>query len=235
MLPAPLVLAASSTRKSTIPAELVIGPLGRLVPRRLDVLFHQAAVNACICNLAGQACLSDLLDEADAGRSALPVGDVLGLDLDQCHAGIFWAAGVHAVTQIAKPGIDTFAVDLLDTGIGVVGRGALASDADPVLGAGVLEGDLSGLVMFEIFELLRVDVGEVEEVGTHTFGNGHGTGNRTDVGANGGQQAALHAIDDAVELIELLILGSGFIPLRCNGRIGLGVNIFFGEWLRHIE
>jgi hypothetical protein len=82
---------------------------------------------------------------------------------------------VHAVSQIAEPGLGALAPDLLDARVGVVACDALAGDGHPVLVAGVEERDVDlWRAVLEVIELLTVGVGEEEEVGTGALGDGHG-------------------------------------------------------------
>lgn len=177
--------------------------------------------------------MGNLLNEAWESRGTLPVGDVVGLDLNQGHAGVLGHAGVYSIAQIAEPGVDTLAVDLLDARIVIGGCDGLARDADPGHIAGVLKGDLGSLVVLEIRELLGVLVGKEEEVGPDAFSNGHCAGGWPDTRANGGKETTLEPIDDLVEILELLLYGGSLVPLLGNGGVGLRVNFVLGEWFDH--
>jgi hypothetical protein len=99
----------------------------------------------------------------------------LRLDLNQLHPGILGPASVHAIAQVSEPGFGALGPDLFDARVRVVGRDALAGHGDPVLVAGVEEGDVCfGRSVFEVVEFLAVGVGEEEEVGAGAFGDGHG-------------------------------------------------------------
>ena len=60
---------------------------------------------------------------------------------------------MYTVTQIAEPGGGALGVEVFDAGVVVGGGDGGAGDGDPVLGGGVLEGDLGGLVGGEVGEL----------------------------------------------------------------------------------
>ena len=82
---------------------------------------------------------------------------------------------MHAVSQIAEPGLGALAPDLLDARVVVVARDALTRDGHPVLVAGVDERDVGlGRAVLEVVELLAVRIGEEEEVGPGALGDGHG-------------------------------------------------------------
>lgn len=66
---------------------------------------------------------------------------------------------MDAVAQVAEPGGDALGVEVFDAGVGIGGRGDGAGDGDPVLGGGVLEGELGRLVVFEVGEFGGVLVG----------------------------------------------------------------------------
>ena len=90
----------------------------------------------------------------------------LGLDLDESQARISRAAIVHSVTKITEPGGSASVPDLLDTRVLVVGGGSLAGNTDPRLVGRVTESKVDLLVGAQILELLRVVVGQEEEIGT---------------------------------------------------------------------
>ena len=140
---------------------------------------------------------------------------------------------MHSVAQVSEPGIDTFAVDFLDARIVVARRGSLSTDADPVHIAGILKRDLDSLVVLHVVEFVGVFVGKEEKVRANTFCHGHGTGDWTDTGAHGGEKAAFDAVDNLVEFGELIVKRSRLIPLLGDGRISLGVDLLFREWLDH--
>lgn len=101
----------------------------------------------------------------------------LRLNLNQLHARILRAASVHAVLEVAEPGRRAFAPDLFDARVGVGGDDGFARHGDPVLVAGVGEGNAGlGLALLEVGEFLAVRVGQEEEVRSRAFGDGHGAG-----------------------------------------------------------
>ena len=73
---------------------------------------------------------------------------------------------MDAVTKVAEPGGCAFGVEVFDAGILGGGGGDGAGDGNPVLGGGVLEGELGGLVVGEVREFVRVLIGQEEEVGS---------------------------------------------------------------------
>lgn len=82
---------------------------------------------------------------------------------------------MHAIAQVAEPGLGALAPDLLDARVGVVACDAFAGNGHPVLVAGVEERDVGfGRAVLEVVELLAVGVGEEEEVGAGALGDGHG-------------------------------------------------------------
>ena len=129
---------------------------------------------------------------------------------------------MHSIAQIAKPSFSSSAPEVLDAGIVVGSRGRDASDADPVLGGGVLEGELGGLVVGEVGEFVGVGVSKEEEVRAGALGDGHGAGDGAQTAADGGQEADFHAVDCFVEVCDLGFLGGGVVPLLGDGGVGLG-------------
>lgn len=120
------------------------------------------SLHPSIGDLARHRSLSHLFDETEGGGRALPVGNVLRLDLDQRHPRVLRPSRMNSVAQVSEPSIGALAVTLLDPRI-IVARGDnLASDADPVLCAAVLEGDTCCLVILDILELLGVVVRKEE-------------------------------------------------------------------------
>lgn len=73
---------------------------------------------------------------------------------------------MDAVAEVAEPGLDAFGIEVLDAGVVVGSRDDGAGDGDPVLGGGVLEGELGGFVLVDVGEFGGVLVGEEEEVGS---------------------------------------------------------------------
>ena len=71
---------------------------------------------------------------------------------------------MDAVAQVAEPGGDGFGVEVFDAGVIVGGGDDGAGDGDPVLGGGVLKGELGGGVVFKVGEFVGVFVGEEEKV-----------------------------------------------------------------------
>ena len=63
---------------------------------------------------------------------------------------------MYSVTQIAEPGRGALGVEVFDARVVVGGGDGGAGDRDPVLGGGVLEGDLGGLVGGEVGEFVGV-------------------------------------------------------------------------------
>ena len=66
-----------------------------------------------------------------------------------------------------------------------------------------MESDLDGLVVVEVRELLRLLVGEEEEIGAATFGDCHTSTNWTYALPEGGHKPDLEAIDRFVEFFNL--------------------------------
>lgn len=130
------------------------------------------------------------------------------------------------IAQIPKPRIRAFTIYLLNPGIVVGGSDHVARDADPVLGAAVLERDRGGGVSGQVFEFLAVGVGEVEEVRAGAFGDGHGAEDGAEAGALGAQQGHFEGVGDGVEVCELLLFGGRVVPLvfdgGVRGDVGLG-------------
>lgn len=148
---------------TTSPASL---HLLRRLPHRLNIFLPKLPLDAIIRDLPRERRLRDLLKEPQRADRALPIADVIGLDLDDGHAGVVGAAVVDAVTEVAEPGGDGAGVEVLDAGVVVGGGDDGAGDGDPVLGRGVLEGDLGDGFVGNVAEFVGVFVREEEEVGT---------------------------------------------------------------------
>ena len=73
---------------------------------------------------------------------------------------------MDAIAQIAEPSGCAFGIEIFDAGVRVGGGGHRAGDGDPVLGGRVLEGQVGGLVVGEVFKFVGVLVGEEEEIGS---------------------------------------------------------------------
>jgi hypothetical protein len=96
-------------------------------------------------------------------------------NLNQLHPRVLGPASVHSIAQVPEPSLGALGPDFFDARIRGVRGDALARDGDPVLVAGVEEGDVCfGRSVFEVVEFLAVGVGEEEEVGAGAFGDGHG-------------------------------------------------------------
>ena len=166
------------------------------LPSLLDLIALDLAQRASNSNTARQIRARNLLHEPESADLVLPVSNIynkkiqsaclsskpqrleeltLRPDLNQFHPGIFRPTSVHSISQISKPGLGPLGPDFFDARVRVVARHALAGDGDPVLVAGVEEGDgRFGRAVLEVVEFLGVCVGEEEEVGAGAFGDGHG-------------------------------------------------------------
>lgn len=113
------------------------------------------------------------------------------------------------------------------------GRRDFPRDAGPVLRAAVLERDLHLLVVLQVLEFLRVDVGEEEEIRAVAFGDGHGAGDGADAGSDGGQHAGFEGVDGLVEVLGLLGFRGGVVILFGDRGVGLGVDFGLGEGFGH--
>lgn len=192
-------------------------------------------MDTSISNLTSDGGLSDLLDETKTSDGLHPVDNVGRLNLNDGHARVLGLAGVDAITKVTEPSGNLGGVELLHE-VGCVGDlGGVTSNADPVLGAGVLEGDLALLGVLEVGELLGVGVGEVEEVGAVTAGDGHGTRHGADILAESGEKTDLQLVDNVVEVLDLLFLVGLVVVLLGDGGVGLGVDLGGFELLRHFE
>lgn len=187
-----------------------------LLPHLLDILLQKLPRHTSLCDLSGDTCLRGLLHEPQAADGALPIADILSLDLDQRHPRVFRSTSMHPIAKIAKPGIRAPTVKLFDPRIGAAGRGNGAADADPVLRAAVLECDLCRLVVLDISELFAVSIGQEEEVWADTLGNHHRARDGADAGTNCGKKADLETVNSLVEFINLLSFGGLIIPLLGN-------------------
>ena len=157
---------ASWKPTSTSPGYSVSISRRRHLPHGLDILLRQPPLHPRVRHLPRQARLRHLLHEAQGAHRGLPVADVLGPELNDGHARVLGRAVVHAVAQVAEPGRRAFGVELLDARVVVRGRDHGAGDGDPVLGGGVLEGEVGRWVAGQVGEFVRVRVGEEEEVGS---------------------------------------------------------------------
>ena len=199
----------------------------------LDILLRKFSLHPRVGHLPRQRPHTHLFHEPQGRDRAFPVRDVLRLDLDQRHARVLRGAGVHAVPQIAEPGAQARVVDLLDAGVLVGDGGGGAADADPVVGAGVLEGDLDRLFVLEVGELLRVLVGDEEKVRAVPLADGHAARDGAQTGPHGGQEANAELVDGFVEVVDLLRLGSVVVILLGDGGVGLAVDFGLLEGFRH--
>jgi hypothetical protein len=68
---------------------------------------------------------------------------------------------VLSISQIAEPGLDTFAVEFFDTGVSIGGSGCSAGDGYPILSFCILECDLDLLIGIEVLEFLGMRIGEI--------------------------------------------------------------------------
>lgn len=116
-------------------------------------------LNPRIRHLTRDGRLPHLLQKPQHTNLALPVANILGLDLDQAHAWVVGGAIVDAIAEVAEPGRRGLGVEVLDAGVVVGGGDGGAGDGDPVLRRGVLERDLGRLVVFEVGEFVGVVVG----------------------------------------------------------------------------
>ncbi len=132
---------------------------GICLPHSLNVLLHQLPLIASIGHTAHQSSLRHLLCKTEARYRALPIADVLRLDLDKRHTRVVSGTIVDAVAQVAKPGGDWLAVELLDAGVVVGGCGDGTGDGNPILRGAVLEGDLRGLIVLDVGEFGGVFIG----------------------------------------------------------------------------
>lgn len=87
--------------------------------------------------------------------------------------------------------------------------------------------------MIQILEFLGVNIGNEEKIGTVAFGHGHGARDGTDSRSDGGQEAGFQAINDFVQVLELLLFGTFVVPLLGDRGVGFGVDFVGCEWLRH--
>ena len=146
--------------------------LRRRLPHGLNILLLKLPLKPRIRHRPRQTRLRHLLQKPQSPHRALPIRNITRLELNERHARIVRRAVVDAVAQVAEPGGRGFGVEGLDAGVVVGGRDDGAGDGDPVLGGGVLEGELGGVGAGEVGELGRVFVGEEEEVGTFALRGG---------------------------------------------------------------
>ena len=128
----------------------------RRLPHRLDIVLQELPLQPGIGYLPRNRRLRHLLQEPQRPHRTLPIRNVLRLDLDEGHSWILRRPIVYSVTQIAEPGRGALGVEVFDAGVVVGGRDGGAGDGDPVLGGGILEGNLGGLVGGEVGEFVRV-------------------------------------------------------------------------------
>jgi len=190
---------------------------------------------ACICDSTCNVRSNNLLCITQKADFRHIVRYVLALDLNQRHARILRPASVLSVTEVTKPCGSSAAPYLLDARITVVCCCGSAGDRSPFLSLKVLEGDLDLLILVQVVELLRVCVGEEEEVGTVAAGESHGATNRADTIAVCVEHANLLAIYHFKELFDLLVLGRLVVILLRDRGIGLGVDLASLELVRHLE
>jgi hypothetical protein len=70
---------------------------------------------------------------------------------------------------------------------------------------------------------------------TDTLANSHTSADRSNTRADSGHQANLELVDNAIELLELLVDRCGGIPLSFSGRVILLVDGIFLKRLGHLE
>lgn len=126
---------------------LRLGDLPQLVDRR---------------HLARQRTLSDVGHPADKVLGCHAVGDRGGLDADDADSGVVGGAVVDSVAEVANPGLEGWAVVLLDEA-SVGDDLGHAADGGPLARA-VDEGDVDVGVCRELIGLVRLGVGVEEEV-----------------------------------------------------------------------
>lgn len=232
-MPEPIILSWPCLIYALTFTQLYVASLLSVLPRMLEILLCQLSLHPGGGDLARHACHCYLRQKTHAGDRALPVRNIIGLELDQRHSGVARRPIVHPISQVPEPCTRAFAVDFFDSRVFVVGHGNLATHADPVLAGGVLEGHLGRLVVFKIGELFGMGVGKEEEVGAVALSNSHGPRDGPNAWADGGEEADFEGVGDLVEVLDLIFLGSLVIPLLGDGRVGLGVDIGFCKWFRH--
>lgn len=84
-----------------------------LSPPLVDFGLSELSEIVDICDLAGDGTLDHFDATADESAFADGIGGGDGLDLDDADAGIVLAAVVHAVAQVAQPGLERRAVVFL--------------------------------------------------------------------------------------------------------------------------
>lgn len=112
--------------------------------------------------VAGNDALGNLDAAADDGLVADGVRDRLGVDADDADAGILGPGVVHAVAQVADPGLEAARV-VLAHDLAVRDDGGLARDGGP-LARRVEEGDVDARVGVQVVRLAGLGVGVEEQV-----------------------------------------------------------------------
>ena len=205
-----------------------------ILPHAFDVFLGEVSLIPSVGNLARQRRLRHLFQKAKTGDTVLPICNVLRLDLDHRHPRILRSSSVYSIAQIPEPSTGPFVVHLLDPRLVIACCRHFARDADPILVAAVLESNQGRLFVLDIFELLRVVVGKEEEVGTVTLGDCHRASDRADTGTVGAKQTGADGVHNLVEIVDLLLLRSLLVPLRGDCGVGLGIDVFGFQWLRHL-
>jgi len=234
MILEPIILSLPCLNYTLAVTQLCVTSLLGVLPSMREILLCQLSLHPGGGDLARHACHCYLRQKSHACDRALPVRNVVCLELDQRHSGVARRPIVHSIAQVPEPCTRSLAVDFFDSRVVVAGHGNLATHADPVLAGGVLEGHLGRLVVFKIGELFGMGVGKEEEVGAVALSNRHGTRDGPNAWADGGEEADFEGVGDLVEVLDLIFLGSLVIPLLGDGRVGLGVDIGFCEWFRHV-
>ena len=140
--------------------------LRRRLPHRLNILLQKLPLKPRIRHTPRQTRLRHLLQEPQTAHRTLPIRNIPRLQLNERHARIVRRAVVDAIAQVAEPGGRALGVEGFDAGVVVGGGGDGAGDGDPVLGGGVLEGELGGFGVGDVGEFGGVFIGEEEKVGT---------------------------------------------------------------------
>ena len=134
------------------------------LPQGVNVLALEPPVQPGHSDLARGSRDSRLFHEPHTTHGTLPMCNIGRLEFDEGDAWVVSGGIVDTIAQVAVPDGCALAEQFLDAGVGGAGA-SRASDGSPVLGGGVLEGELDGGGVFEVVELVRVVIGEEEEVG----------------------------------------------------------------------
>jgi len=193
----------------------------------LKLLLVQMSELVDLWRLASNDTLCEFGESADSGAAANRILRCLGRDLDDADSGILWATIVSAITEVANPGLECWAVVLADLlAIGL--NGCLTGDGGPFTGGGK-EGDVDLGIGFEVVGLSGLGVGVEDEVYSVALlgGKSHAARHeKSTLGYPCGHHAELLLLDEGDEILNLVLQIGIWLKVLLNiwvGRLAAGI------------